>query len=68
MEILVHEGCETNVIPFILFLLEWQITHDITNIAMSGLFKLMGKELGHKKLPKNHYEAKSKLKMLDFKA
>jgi hypothetical protein len=50
-----------------LLLLEWQITHDITNIAMTGIFKLMRKELGLKKLPKNHYEAKSKLKMLGLK-
>jgi hypothetical protein len=68
MEILVHEGCETNIFSFTLLLLEWQITHDITNIAMSGIFKLMRKEFGQKKLPMNHYEAKLKQKMLRLKA
>jgi hypothetical protein len=68
MEILVHEGCETNVLFFTLLLMEWQIIHDITNIAMSGISKLMRKKFGHKKLSNNHYEAKSKLKMLGLKA
>jgi hypothetical protein len=53
---------------FTLLLLEWQIIHDITNIAMSGISKLMRKKFGHKKLSNNHYEAKSKLKMLGLKA
>jgi len=34
---------------------------------MSGIFKLMKEELSDKKLPKKHYEAKSKLNMLYLK-
>jgi hypothetical protein len=68
MEILVHERCETTVFSFTLLFLEWQIIHDITNITMSGILKFMRKVFGHKKLPNNHYEAKSKLKMLGLKA
>jgi hypothetical protein len=31
---------------FTLLLLEWQITHDVTNITMIGIFKLMRKKFG----------------------